>query len=63
VIVLTGKGNRAVALEAMRAGAVDYLVKGQIDPFALELSIRYAIERKRLEQELREQRQNEGSSD
>lgn len=44
VIMLTGKGDRTVDLEAMRAGAADYLVKGAIDPQTLERSIRYAIE-------------------
>ena len=32
LIMLTGRGNPAVDLEAMKAGAADYLVKGQIDP-------------------------------
>src|SRR5712692_5024685 len=37
----------------MKAGAADYLVKGQIDARTLERSIRYAIERKQVEEELR----------
>ncbi|MGI9628131.1 MAG: response regulator [Longimicrobiales bacterium] len=44
VIMLTGKGDRSVDLEAMRVGASDYLVKGTIDPQTLERSIRYALE-------------------
>lgn len=44
VIMLTGRGNRDVDLQAMRAGAADYLVKGEIDPPTLERAIRYAIE-------------------
>ncbi len=32
VIMLTGRGSHEVDKEAMRAGAADYLVKGQIDP-------------------------------
>ena len=44
VIMLTGKGDRSVDLEAMRAGASDYLIKGAIDPRTLERSIRYALE-------------------
>ncbi len=47
VILLTGSGQHAVDLEAMQAGAADYLVKGQLKPELLERSIRYAIQRKR----------------
>jgi signal transduction histidine kinase len=53
VTLLTGHQDREIDLEAMRAGAADYLVKGQIDASLLERSIRYAIERKRSEEELR----------
>lgn len=48
-ILLTGQGDREVDLEAMRVGAVDYLVKEQIDAAIIERSIRYAVERKRVE--------------
>ncbi|MCH7626290.1 MAG: response regulator [Chloroflexi bacterium] len=51
LILLTGQGDREVDVEAMRAGASDYLVKGQIDANLLERSIRYSIERKRVEAE------------
>ena len=44
VIVLTGQGDRGVDIEATRAGAVDYLVKGEISPTLLERAIRYAIQ-------------------
>ncbi len=54
VIMLTGRGSRQVDLEAMEAGAADYLVKGRIDPEALERAIRYALERHRAARELRE---------
>jgi len=47
IILLTGQGEREIDLEAMKAGAADYLVKGRLDPGLLERSIRYAIERKR----------------
>jgi PAS domain S-box-containing protein len=56
VILLTGHGDYEVDVEAMRLGAMDYLVKGQIDADQLERSIRYSIERKRAEQELRRYR-------
>ncbi len=51
IILLTGKGAREVDLAAMRAGASDYLDKGEIGPALLERSIRYAIERKRTQEE------------
>jgi diguanylate cyclase (GGDEF)-like protein len=54
VILLTGQGGRQVDLEAMYAGAADYLVKGKVDAVGLERSIRYAIERNHLLQALRE---------
>ena len=47
IILLTGQSNEDVDLAAMKAGAADYLVKGQIDAALLERSIRYAIERNR----------------
>lgn len=45
IILLTGQGEHEVDLEAMRAGAADYLVKGRLDAALLERSIRYALER------------------
>lgn len=53
IIMLTGRGSRSVDLEAMRAGASDYLVKGSIDPDLLERTIRYAIARAEAEEALR----------
>lgn len=54
-ILLTGQGDREIDLEAMKAGAADYLEKGQLNALLLERSIRYAIERKHTEQQIREQ--------
>lgn len=51
IIILTGLGDREIDLKAMKAGAADYLVKGQIDAPLLERSIRYSIERKRAQEE------------
>jgi len=45
VILLTGKGNHDVDMEAMRVGAMDYLIKGELNEEKLERSIRYALER------------------
>jgi PAS domain S-box-containing protein len=44
-ILLTGKGNQKIDIEAMQAGAVDYLVKSEMDTEKLERCIRYSIER------------------
>ncbi|HEY9602610.1 MAG TPA: response regulator, partial [Allocoleopsis sp.] len=49
VVVLTGADNRELSLQAMAAGAQDYLVKDRISAQLLERSIRYAIERKKAE--------------
>ena len=54
VIMLTGRGSRAVVTEAMQAGAADYLVKGEIGPAELERSIRYALDRVEVLTALRE---------
>jgi PAS domain S-box-containing protein len=54
VVVLTGLADEALAMEAMREGAQDYLVKSQADGATLTRVIRYAIERKRLTEALRE---------
>ncbi|RYY31490.1 MAG: hybrid sensor histidine kinase/response regulator [Chitinophagaceae bacterium] len=45
IILLTGKGNKAIDIEAMRLGATDYLVKSDLNSEKLERCIRYAIER------------------
>ena len=54
VIMLTGRGSREVDMEALEAGAADYLVKGLIDPAALERSIRHATERTHAARALKE---------
>ncbi|CAN5471805.1 hypothetical protein BH10BAC4_BH10BAC4_04120 [soil metagenome] len=45
VILLTGQGNQAIDLEAMKLGAVDYLIKSELNPEKLERCIRYSLER------------------
>jgi signal transduction histidine kinase len=54
ILILTGAGDRQVDLEAMQAGAADYLDKGQLTAALLERSIRYAIERRRSEERQRD---------
>ena len=54
IVVLSGLQNESVAVNAVRAGAQDYLVKGQIEGKLLARSIRYAIERKSAEEKLQE---------
>lgn len=58
IILLTGQGNRELDLQAMEAGASDYLVKGEINSYLLERTIRYAIERRQSEEQL-ERRYNQ----
>ena len=57
LILMTGEGDETVDLEAMKAGAADYLIKGRFDASLLDRSIRYAIEGKRAEEELRNARE------
>jgi PAS domain S-box-containing protein len=54
IVVLTATDDESVALEALRVGAQDYLTKGRINGVLLTRAMRYAIERRRAEQALRE---------
>jgi len=53
IVVLTGLDDEKVGVRAMREGGQDYLIKGQVDSNLLVRSIRYAIERQRLMEEVR----------
>ncbi|HOP74137.1 MAG TPA: HD domain-containing protein [Bacillota bacterium] len=53
IVVMSGLNDERIALTAVREGAQDYLVKGHVDHNILARTIRYAIERKRVEEELR----------
>jgi PAS domain S-box-containing protein len=55
IVVVTGLNDETLAIRAMQEGAQDYLVKGQVSGDLLVRSLRYAIERKRTEQKIREQ--------
>lgn len=52
IVVLSGCDNEELAFETVRSGAQDYLVKGGGDGKLLVRTIRYAIERKRMEERL-----------
>jgi signal transduction histidine kinase len=56
IIVLSGLDDEVLATRAVREGAQDYLVKGQVTPALLMRAIRYAIERKRIEETLKQER-------
>ncbi len=59
IIVMTGLDDETLAVRAVRASAQDYLVKGQMEGPWLVRSIRYAIERKRIQRELETAREKE----
>ncbi|MEN6452295.1 MAG: response regulator [Thermoguttaceae bacterium] len=53
ILVMTGLEDEAMAVQAVRKGAQDYLIKGRTDGWLLSRAIRYALERKQMEQELK----------
>lgn len=55
VVMLTGEEDAAVSIEALKRGAADYLMKRRIDDDRLLRAVRGAIERSRLEREVRDQ--------
>lgn len=52
LVVVSGATDESLALEAVQAGAQEYVVKGQIDPRSFSRSILHAIERRRSERKL-----------
>jgi len=52
LVVLTGLDDESVAAQALQEGAQDYLIKGQIETRGLLRALRYAIERKVMEEAL-----------
>ncbi|MEO0408628.1 MAG: GAF domain-containing protein [Cyanobacteria bacterium P01_A01_bin.135] len=59
VVMVTGQGNEAIAVQAMKAGAQDYLVKERMTPEALHLAITGAISRVQLRQQLQQRIERE----
>ncbi|MEE9378699.1 MAG: response regulator [Candidatus Lokiarchaeia archaeon] len=57
IIVLTGVDNDMLAINSVKKGNQDFLVKEQVDHIGLIRSIQYAIERKKLEDRLKETHQ------
>lgn len=57
IIMLTGKGDQETDFKSMRAGAVDYLVKGEINASTLERAIRYALENSENQQTIKAQQE------
>ncbi|MCK9590567.1 MAG: response regulator [Methanoregula sp.] len=56
IVVLTMLDNEETGLNALKEGAQDYLVKGQMNGPLIARSLRYAIERGRIEKELKKNR-------
>ena len=52
LVVLTGMDDEVLAAQALQEGAQDYLIKGQIEARGLLRALRYAIERKAMEEAL-----------
>ncbi len=54
IVLVTGREDEELGLQLIQAGAQDYLVKGQTTAPLLARALKYAVERKRLEEELRQ---------
>lgn len=52
IIILSGLTDSAVAIEAIKAGAQDYLIKGEFDERILEKAVYHSIERKKISERL-----------
>jgi DNA-binding NtrC family response regulator len=59
VVVVSGAEDEELAALSVQQGAQDYLVKGHFSAFVLGRVMRYAVERHRLQRELREKQQQE----
>jgi PAS domain S-box-containing protein len=57
LVVLSGFDDEATAIKAVKAGAQDYIVKGQLEGIYMERSLFYAMERSRMQRELEQHAQ------
>lgn len=58
IIVLSGVDDPVMEMEAIHLGAEEYLVKGEVERKLIVRSIRYALERRRVDEELRQAQEN-----
>jgi PAS domain S-box-containing protein len=54
VIILTGQGNESIAVQAMKSGASDYLIKGKTSPECLRCAVQNATANVKLHRELQQ---------
>jgi len=54
VIILTDRGNEQIAVQAMKSGAADYLVKKNTTPVSFQLAVQNVLEKTRLSRQLEE---------
>lgn len=57
IVIMSGLADEKIAVQAVQEGAQDYLVKGTVEGALLTRAIRYAIERQRAEETLRQSQQ------
>jgi diguanylate cyclase (GGDEF)-like protein len=58
LVVLTGLDDESLAVQTLQEGAQDYLIKGQLDTRGLRRALRYAVERKIMEEAFFEEKEN-----
>jgi PAS domain S-box-containing protein len=59
IVMVTGVGNEAIAVQAIKAGAQDYLIKGQITPESLQLTLDTTIKTVQLQTQLQQRIERE----
>lgn len=59
VIMVTGQGDETIAVQAMKSGAQDYLLKSQLTSTILHSAIHYAVEQLRLLRQLEQSREQQ----